>query len=124
MALLTEADLEGIRDTVGLLFSDEIVRRRFTTTKDDYNEDVRDTDNPDDVIYLGRLIWRETIERTETGQASAVLPSVLLPHDADVETTDQIIVDGLTFEVAGPPMQNPSPGESTHLRVPLRRVSG
>lgn len=122
MALLTAAALEGIRDTVGLLFSDEIVRRRFTTTTDEYGNEERDT--AEDVTYPGRLIWRETTERTDSGQASAVLPSVLLPHDADVETTDQIIADGLTFEAAGPPMLNPSPGESTHLRVLLRHVSG
>lgn len=120
--MLTENDLTGIRWTVEQSFPDTIVVRRFTTTTDDYGNEERGTAT--NTSYAGRLIQRDATERTEDGQVTTSDWSVLLPHDADVESSDQIIAGGYTFEVAGPPVWNPSPGQATHLRVALRHVSG
>lgn len=122
--VLTEGDLRGIRATVEESFPDTVTVRRFPELRDDYNQSYRDTANPDDTTYAGRLIQRTSTEQTADGQVDKTEWSVLLPHDADVDAADQILVGGTAYEPSGDPIHNPSPGESTHLRVPLERVVG
>lgn len=95
------------------------IRRRFPLAEDRYKNLVRDTANPLDVelpLALTQTDAREvTIGRSE--QAADWLAR--FPAGSDVVGRDQVIVEGKTFEVFGPPED-----VGTHLRAKLRYVEG
>lgn len=118
--MLQAWELEGIRSTVEESFPDTVVVRHQATGTSD-TEGNWTAGDATSTTYSGRLIQRLSDERAEVQQEITGW-SVLLPHDAVVDSSDQILVDDYTFEVIGPPVHQPSPGDSTHLRVALRHV--
>lgn len=122
MAYLSATQLDGMRGTLRESFPDVLTVRRFGYTTDDYGNPVRDAGT--DTNYPGRLIQRSSEERTQDGDVQTTDWTALLPWDADIQGKDQVVLGTLVFEVIGPPVYAPSPGEATHLRVSLRHASG
>lgn len=84
-------------------FRSTCIRRRFPIAKDEYGNDVRDLNSPQDVALPCRLVQTEAREVTVDRETQVSDWELILAWDADVEASDQIIMDGVTYEVLGPP---------------------
>lgn len=110
-------------DPTRLMTQDATVTPRSVTTTDEYNDDVLTDGTPYTTICF---LWqtqrsedtgRDNIE-AETFQAS-------FPPTDDLAATYKVTVDGVAYEIDGPPWAafNPRLREVTHQEVTLRRVS-
>jgi hypothetical protein len=91
------------------LLSETCLRVRYATVTDDYNNEVRDPNNPTVATYPCRLEQTPSMEITVGANTQISNWVIYLPPDADVKGTDVIQADGVTYEVLGPPMANRSP---------------
>jgi hypothetical protein len=64
-------------------------------------------------------------ERTDNQNEQAETFSLYLPSDADVSGLDRIEVEGVSYELDGPPWRafNPRTRQYTHLQATVRRVT-
>ncbi len=114
----TEAELDGMRGTVGstLIESVAVVRRKATGIDARGNTTWSTTRT----AYPGRRVPRPSQE----GQQGRVGEEydLRLPHDAVVGALDDVEVGAETFQVEGEPALYPAPSAAVGLRVRLRRV--
>lgn len=118
--LLTAEQLAAMRDTTESTFDKVATRRRFPVTTDRYNNEIRDLSDPDDLEDVPITLWQVGADESRADrdqQAGEWLARV--PVATDVDGRDQILVDGDTYEVVGPPLD-----ARTHLRLRLSLVEG
>lgn len=109
-----------MQDTVESAFPDTVTVTRRTAGNAD--SEGNETFTTTTVTYDGHLVHVSASEDGDTAETQVEQWFVRLPHDATIDSDDKVTVGDLSFEVDGGPIFTTSPGQSTHLRVPLRIV--
>lgn len=99
---------------------------RAATAEDTYGDDVLSDAPP--VVVAGVFYPGTSGENTEGQDQVITQPTVYLP-DVDLTAVDAVIVNGVTYEVDGDPLNWPANPFTAWrsplpLQVPLRKVSG
>lgn len=118
MGDLTATQIAGMKATFNTFLSKTATRRRFTTVEDSLGNQIRDTHS--DITGIPVEIWQKDqseILVNRDQQAADYIARV--PSGTDVEGRDQLIVDGRTYEVTGPPADM-----RDHIRADIRYVEG
>lgn len=109
-----------MQDTVESAFPDTVVVTSRTAGVGDAEGNETFTTSTD--TYDGQLVHVSASEAGDTAETQVEQWFVRLPHDATIDADDKVTVGDLNFEVDGGPIYTTSPGQSTHLHVPLRLV--
>lgn len=118
--LLTAAQIAGMQATTVSSFDKSGTRRRFPLVADRYSNQTRDTAHPSDLAISALMLFQETGTENRIGRDEQLSDWVAkVPHGTDITGRDQLIVEGKTYEVIGPPDEF-----ETHLRLQLRYVEG
>lgn len=91
----------------------------------DYGSVEPDYDSGTQTLTKGWLHQlAESEQQTATRDAEVSTHVLRLPVGTAIAARDQVVVDGVVFEVGGPPARAWRPGGEHHVRVPLRYVDG
>lgn len=106
-------------------YTDAATRLRYPTV-DDHGAEVPDlASEPQETEITGRLQHITVDEALEHRIGSDVRARWLGDLDVDLQPTDQLVIDGITYEVASPPMRQRSPrGGADHSETFLRWSRG
>lgn len=117
---LTAAQVARMRATVEDTFDKVATRRRYPLVRDRYNTQIRDTANPVDVAGIPIALWQNRGSEDVASRDQQTADFVgRVPVGTDVTGSDVMIVDGVPYEVIGPPLD-----ARTHLRLHLRHAEG
>lgn len=116
---VTATQRSAMAETTAATFELDGVRRRFPLVEDVRGNAKPNLAAPADVAVTLAL-WQTAGEETTVGRDRQVSDWIArFPVGTDVTGRDLIIVDGVTYEVVGPPVD-----AKTHVRARLRHVSG
>lgn len=107
-----------------------VTRQRGTSVVDPYSGESTDTswDNPNELLIAGcGFDPGGSTEPLEDGRHAVITkPTVYAPYDADIASSDRLVVRGVTYEVDGrpAPWQSPFTGWKPGLVVELKAVEG
>ena len=107
-----------------------VLRSRSSATRDKYGNKVLDTSV--ETTFTNVPVWptdgngNSSNEQTYQHQLVTSGLSALLPTGTEVLPTDQMVIDGKLYEVAGQPaiFKSPFTGNSPGVLIQLSRVSG
>lgn len=115
---LTAAQIAGMRATHETFLSKVATRRRFALVEDQYRDKIRGA--PSDLTNIHVEIWQENANEDRTDRDQQTRRGLArLPIGTDITGRDQLIVDGITYEVDGPVADR-----FTHLMAKLLYVEG
>lgn len=118
MGDLTATQIARMKATFNTFLSKTATRRRFATVEDTLGNQIRDAHS--DVTGIPVEIWqKDQSELLVNRDQQAADYIARVPSDTDIEGRDQLIVDGRTYEVTGPPADM-----RDHIRADIRYVEG
>lgn len=118
MGDLTATQIARMKTTFNTFLSKTATRRRFTTSENIYGDQERDTHT--DLTAIPVEIWqKDQSEQLINRDEQAADYIARLPSGTDIDGRDQLIVDGRTYEVTGPPADM-----RDHIRAEIRYVEG
>lgn len=102
-----------------------ITRRSPSGATDDYGNTIPDTASATIVGELQQVTRHAAGEPPGSDDLSDTLWLLILPAGTEIDTSDQVTVDGEHFEVSGAPwpVRHPRTGTPHHVEVNLRRVA-
>lgn len=120
MRPLTATQRARMADTTEATFEQTATRRRFPLVRDRYNNETRDTANPDDLPDVPVTLWHErSSEDRDDRDRQAEQWLARVPLGTDITGRDLLLVDDDAYEVIGNPLD-----ARTHLRLELSLVEG
>lgn len=113
--MLTAEQRSSMGDAMARAVFDRVAtRRRFFPALDRFNNEVRDESDPEDIETACQLSPNAGAEAGTDRSTVTTNWICRMPPTVDVRAADQVIIDGTTFEVDGPPQVFPS-----HVHVDL-----
>jgi len=113
-------------------YTESGVRQRATTSTDARNNTVLSWSNPSTLTITG--VRLQPIGERGSRASSEIRPGftgqiishlLLAPPGSDILADDRWVQDGITYEVDGDGLNQPSPsGVASHMRVYLKQVKG
>lgn len=100
------------------LFADTVVVHHHTTGSVD-SEGNQSGSFATTTTYMGRLEQRSGAERVLAGDTQQAEWMLILPAGAVIDGRDRVEVDGVTFEVVGPPVRHKTPRGEHHVEASL-----
>lgn len=104
-----------------LLSQTVTILHQIVSAEDEYGATVKTWGNP--TTHRGRLSSQTPREITD-GRDTLIADWVLyLLPDASITGRDRVTVNGVTFQVIGPPALLETPVQSSHIKANLRAVN-
>lgn len=118
--LLTDAELASLQASTKAAFDRSGTRRRYPTAPDRYGNDASNLAAPNDLAIPKLSITQMHGTELRVDRSAEIGDWIgRVPRGTDITGRDQLIVDGVTFEVIGPPEDL-----GTHLHLELRHIEG
>lgn len=118
MGVLTAVDIDTLRALARATFDRVAQRLVFTDGVDDAHGNPTVT-YPEGESYPCRFAVTRAVESDGVRDAQVTGAFVWLPHDATVTGRDRLVIDGVTYAVEGPPVN-----DDIRLTVQVSRVVG